>query len=199
MNVSMQDGFNLGWKLAAVLRGRAAPRLLHSYSAERQAIARELIEFDREWAALLASSKGSDPAETRSYFIKHGRYTAGTATRYRPSILTGEPTWQHLASGFAIGTRFHSAPVIRIADAKPVHLGHIVKADGRFRIFAFAGADDAGGDKSGIYALCEFLVAEPDSPVVKYTPPGAVAIKDHDWRLAFHLAPSTSSVQVPSP
>src|SRR5204863_902646 len=80
MNVSMQDGFNLGWKLAAVLRQRAAPRLLHSYSAERQAIAGELIAFDREWAALLASSKGSDPAETQSYFVKHGRYTAGTAT-----------------------------------------------------------------------------------------------------------------------
>src|SRR5215469_6641071 len=52
MNVSMQDSFNLGWKLAAVLRGRAAPKLLHTYSAERQAIASELIDFDREWAAL---------------------------------------------------------------------------------------------------------------------------------------------------
>jgi len=173
MNVSMQDGFNLGWKLASVLRGRAAPGLLHTYSADRQAIAGELIEFDREWAALLASSKGSDPAETQSYFVKHGRYTAGTATRYRSSIITGAPTWQHLASGFAIGTRFHSAPVIRVADAKPVHLGHVVKADGRFRIFAFAGAGDGGGDKSGIRALCEFLAAAPGSPLVKYTPPGA--------------------------
>ena len=32
MNVSMQDAFNLGWKLAAVLEGRAAPELLHTYS-----------------------------------------------------------------------------------------------------------------------------------------------------------------------
>ena len=39
MNVSMQDGFNLGWKLAAVLRKRCAPGLLHTYSAERQTIA----------------------------------------------------------------------------------------------------------------------------------------------------------------
>jgi phenol 2-monooxygenase len=172
MNVSMQDGFNLGWKLAAVLRGRAAPRLLHTYSAERQAIAKELIEFDREWAALLASTKGSDPAETQSYFVKHGRYTAGTATRYRPSILTSAPTWQHLASGVPIGMRFHSAPVIRVADAKPIHLGHTVKADGRFHIFAFAGKGDTGGGKSRVRALCEFLSAAPDSPVVKYTPPG---------------------------
>src|SRR5262245_46971685 len=42
MNVSMQDAFNLGWKLASVLRGRCPPEILHTYSAERQAIAKEL-------------------------------------------------------------------------------------------------------------------------------------------------------------
>ncbi|MBV8836636.1 MAG: FAD-dependent monooxygenase, partial [Alphaproteobacteria bacterium] len=99
MNVSMQDGFNLGWKLAAVLRKRAAPHLLHTYSLERQAIAKELIDFDREWAAMLASSHGFDAAETERYFVKHGRYTAGTATRYQPSLLTGAATHQHLAKG----------------------------------------------------------------------------------------------------
>ena len=169
MNVSMQDGFNLGWKLASVLRQRCSPRLLQTYSAERQAIARELIEFDREWAALLASSKGFDPVETQSYFVRHGRYTAGTAARYRPSLLTGDATHQHLAAGFAIGMRFHSAPVIRLADARPVQLGHTVKADGRWRIFAFAGAQDPAAPNSGIRALCDFLAAAADSPVRRYT------------------------------
>ena len=60
MNVSMQDAFNLGWKLAAVLRGRCAPTLLHTYSAERQAIAKELIDFDREWAKMLSSPVKAD-------------------------------------------------------------------------------------------------------------------------------------------
>jgi len=170
MNVSMQDGFNLGWKLASVLRKRCAPHLLHTYSAERQAIAKDLIDFDREWAAMLASSKGFDAAETQRYFVRHGRYTAGTAAHYRPSILTGEATWQHLAEGLTIGMRFHSAPVIRIADAKPVHLGHAVKADGRWRIFAFAGAQDPAASNSGIRALCDFLSQAHESPVTKYTP-----------------------------
>ncbi len=161
MNVSMQDGFNLGWKLASVLRKRSAPHLLHTYSAERQAVAKELIDFDREWAALLASSKGFDAAETQKYFVRHGRYTAGTATRYRPALLTGEPTYQHLAEGLTIGMRFHSAPVIRVADAKPVHLGHAVKADGRWRIFAFAGAENPAAPNSGIRALCDFLGEAP--------------------------------------
>ena len=172
MNVSMQDGFNLGWKLASVLRQRGAPHLLHSYSAERQAIAKELIDFDREWAAMLASSKGFDAAETQRYFVKHGRYTAGTAAHYRPSLLTGEATFQYLAAGLTIGMRFHSAPVVRVADAKPVHLGHAVKADGRWRIFAFAGAGDPAAPNSGIRALCDFLADEPESPVRKYTPTG---------------------------
>src|SRR5262249_19460068 len=131
MNVSMQDGFNLGWKLAAVLRKRCAPHLLHTYSAERQTIAKELIDFDREWATLLASSKsdgrGPDPAKMQRYFVQHGRYPAGTATRYQPSLLTGAATWQHLAQGLTIGMRFHSAPVIRVADAKPLQLGHVIK------------------------------------------------------------------------
>src|SRR5207248_11634908 len=36
MNVSMQDGFNLGWTLAAVVRCLAAPELLRTYSDERR-------------------------------------------------------------------------------------------------------------------------------------------------------------------
>jgi phenol 2-monooxygenase len=173
MNVSMQDGFNLGWKLASVLRNRAAPGLMSTYSEERQAVAKELIDFDREWAQVLSSStKAADPAETQRYFVQHGRYTAGTATRYRPSLLTGAARHQHLAAGFTIGMRFHSAPVIRVADAKPMHLGHVVKADGRWRIFAFAPAADPAAPKSAIRALCDFLGEAPQSPVRKYTPAG---------------------------
>ncbi|MBV9395858.1 MAG: FAD-binding monooxygenase [Methylobacteriaceae bacterium] len=176
MNVSMQDSFNLGWKLASVLRNRCAPRLLHTYSAERQAIAKELIDFDREWAEMLSASAKSatelNPSEVQAYFVRQGRYTAGTATCYRPSIITGESAYQDLARGFVIGTRFHSAPVIRLADAKPVQLGHAVKADGRWRLFAFADRDDPAGAASRIRGLCEFLAEASGSPVMKYTPVG---------------------------
>ena len=177
MNVSMQDGFNLGWKLAAVLRKRCAPHLLKSYSTERQVIAKELIDFDREWARVISSStaatgtdKAFDPDLMQRYFVQHLRYTAGAMTRYQPSLLTGEATHQHLATGFRIGMRFHSAPVIRVADAKPVQLGHTVKADGRWRIFAFAPAEDPAKPHSAIRALCAFLAEAPAVPVRKYTP-----------------------------
>jgi 2-polyprenyl-6-methoxyphenol hydroxylase-like FAD-dependent oxidoreductase len=60
MNVSMQDAFNLGWKLAAVLRGRCSPAVLRTYSVERQSVAKELIDFDRKWASMF-SAPPKDP------------------------------------------------------------------------------------------------------------------------------------------
>jgi phenol 2-monooxygenase len=192
MNVSMQDGFNLGWKLAAVLRGRAMPKLLHSYSAERQAVAKELIDFDREWAQVLSSSAGANPAETQRYFVQHGRYTAGTATRYRPALLTGEATHQKLATGFPIGMRFHSAPVIRVADAKPMHLGHVVRADGRWRIFIFAPEQNAA---AAIKPLCDFLEGAAGSPVKKHTPAGSDIDAVIDVRAIFQQGHSDIAIE----
>src|SRR4051812_37691937 len=133
MNVSMADAWNLGWKLASVLRGTARPELLDTYSAERQVIAQELIDFDREFARMFSAPpaedgdddpQGVDPAEFQRYFVQQGRFTAGVATRYASSIITAEPTHQDLAAGFQVGMRFHSAPVVRLADARPLQLGH---------------------------------------------------------------------------
>ncbi|MDJ1008457.1 MAG: FAD-dependent monooxygenase [Paracoccaceae bacterium] len=42
-NTSIQDGFNLAWKLAAVLKGQAGQGLLDSYSAERAPVARQIV------------------------------------------------------------------------------------------------------------------------------------------------------------
>lgn len=179
MNVSMQDAFNLGWKLAGVLRGQLKPEILHSYSAERQTVANELIEFDREFARMFSAppkddtnQDGVDPAEFQKYFVKQGRFTAGTATRYQPSSLTGPSDYQHLAKGLEIGTRFHSAPVIRLADAKPVHLGHVIEADGRWRLFAFAPQNAPLSTTSPVEHLCTFLAEAPTSPILRHTATG---------------------------
>ena len=43
MNTGIQDAFNLGWKLAYVLRGTAPESLLESYHAERNPIAAQLL------------------------------------------------------------------------------------------------------------------------------------------------------------
>jgi len=181
MNVSMQDTFNLGWKLAAVLRGRSSPALLHTYSAERQAIAAQLIDFDREFSRMFSAtskepgreaSENVDPAKFQSYFVAQGRFTAGTATRYTPSLICGASTFAHLATGFPVGMRFHSAPVIRLVDAKPMQLGHAAVADGAWRIYAFADSRNPHDPASRIGALCRVLDADK-SPIRRFTPSGA--------------------------
>lgn len=194
MNFSMQDTFNLGWKLASVLRKQCAPVLLHTYSAERQPAAQELIDFDRKWAKMFSDrprvaadtqAEGVDPQEFQKYFVKQGRFTAGMGTHYPPSIICGEAMHQHLAAGFVIGTRFHSAPVIRLGDAKLVHLGHAARADGRWRLYAFAGAGDPIASSSHIGALCDFLAESPDSPVRRFTPAGQDIDAVFDVRAVF--------------
>ncbi len=190
MNVSMQDSFNLGWKLASVLDGRARPELLRTYSAERHAIAQGLIDFDKEWSKIMASQPkdpnrpelgGVDPQELQAYFVKSGRYTAGVATQYAPTtVLTAKSDHQDLAKGFVIGMRFHSAPVVRLADAKPVHLGHAARADGAWRIYAFA---DASGQR--LRELAAYLAESASSPIRRYTPAGADIDSVIDLRAIF--------------
>ena len=43
-NTSMQDAFNLAWKLAMVLKEQAGPGLLESYQEERQPVAESMVE-----------------------------------------------------------------------------------------------------------------------------------------------------------
>ena len=176
MNVSMGDSFNLGWKLISVLRGQSEPSLLCSYSAERQDVAQALIDFDQEWARVISqrdSDGGGDTPTFQKYFVEHGRYTAGVSVRYKPSHLTGDAKWQHLARGFEIGMRFHSAPVIRLADARPLSLGHVVDADARWRLFIFADAAAPLSEDNPLAGLCAFLARDPHSPLRRHTPEDA--------------------------
>ena len=210
MNVSMQDAFNLGWKLAAVLQGRSPASLLHTYSAERQAVAKELIDFDREWAAMLSAPVSApvsatfsaidsapstkDGSQVQRYFVQHGRYTAGTATYYQPSLLTGASTYQYLAKGLLIGTRFHSAPVVRMGDGKLLQLSETLTADGRWRLIAFAGQGDDAGPASPVGGLCRFLAESPQSPLKRFTPAGADVDSVLDVRAVFQQSHHTLAV-----
>ena len=52
LNLSLQDGVNLGWKMAAVVTGRAQPALLATYETERRPAAERLIMQSRVQLAL---------------------------------------------------------------------------------------------------------------------------------------------------
>ncbi len=169
MNVSMQDGFNLGWKLGSVLTGRSPESLLSTYSAERQVIAQNLIDFDKQWSTLMAKKpkEFDSPEELAEFYTSTAEFPAGFMTQYEPSMIVGEATHQDLAAGFPIGKRFKSARAVRVGDSVTRHLGHHAHADGRWRIYAFADQGD-----SLLESWAQWLGEAADSPLRRFTPAG---------------------------
>lgn len=186
MNVSMQDGFNLGWKLGQVLEGRSPASLLSTYSGERQVIAQNLIDFDREWSALMARKPEdfASPTELAEFYTSTAEFPAGFMTEYQPSPITGEKTHQDLATGFPIGKRFKSAKAMRVGDTNPVHLGHHHRADGRWRIYAFADAA-APAEASALRDWAEWAATSPESPIVRFTPAGGDVDRVFDVKVIY--------------
>ncbi len=171
MNVSIQDGFNLGWKLGSVLTGRAPASLLSTYTAERRPVAQQLIDFDREWSSLMARKPEeiSDPEDLATYYLATAEFPSGFMTQYEPGTgVIAADARQELATGFPLGKRFKSAPVTLVADGNVVHLGHHARADGRWRVYVFAGADGVG-EGSAAAEIGEWL-ASTGGPVARFTP-----------------------------
>jgi len=66
MNTGIQDGYNLAWKLALVLRGEASPRILDTYNEERVEVAERLLETTDRMFDLLVN-----PAWLLSFVRRH--------------------------------------------------------------------------------------------------------------------------------
>jgi len=58
LNLGLQDAVNLGWKLAAQVRGWAPDPLLDTYQAERHPVAAEVLENTRAQTELLSTEPG---------------------------------------------------------------------------------------------------------------------------------------------
>ncbi|KAF5594958.1 phenol 2-monooxygenase [Fusarium pseudocircinatum] len=175
MNVSLQDGFNIGWKMAHVLTGRAPPSVLETYVLERQQTAQQLIEFDRSFSKLFSSehrkANGITAKDFHDKFVETGRYTAGMATKYKPSVLTSlDESDNSIASGLTVGMRFPSAPVVRLSDTKPMQLNKTLAADGRWHVLTFCSGDFA---TKGLHDVAKEFV----NLMKMFTPTGAPADK----------------------
>jgi len=191
MNVSMQDTFNLGWKLVHVLQGRADARLLRSYTKERLTEAKRLVETDHKWSRVMsapttqAERDGTEEPRIIRQFKENLEFTGGTAVKYDTSYLFAAGTYQALAVGEEIGRRFHSAPVVRLSDVKQMQLGHVAKADARWRIYAFADQTDSGLAEAAIYKLANWLETHSYSPIVKHKRIGEDIDAVIDFRVVF--------------
>lgn len=175
MNVSMQDGWNIAWKLGYVLTGRAPESLLDTYSGERQEIAKNLIDFDKEWSTLMATKPEDLPSPDylEDFYVKTAEFPAGFMTEYKPSMITGGTDHQALATGFPVGKRFRSARVHRRENAYARQLGHEAYADGRYRLYVFADPAHPAAADSKVRALSDFLTSDASSPLVKHRQEGA--------------------------
>jgi len=83
LNTSIQDSHNLCWKIAMVLKGQAAPKLLESYDAERTPIAKQLVE--RAFKSLsklppLFQALGLPPSPTEADLQKSREMLKGTSS-----------------------------------------------------------------------------------------------------------------------
>ncbi|KEA61862.1 Salicylate hydroxylase [Marinobacterium lacunae] len=204
LNTSVMDTWNLGWKLAHVLTGLADQEILKTYSAERREYGQALIDFDREFSAMFSAKPksaenpdGVDPADFQRYFQLFGEYTAGVSIQYRPSIMVSEGAHQALATGLTVGKRFHSAPVVRQGDAKPVQLGHCHTANGAYRVYVFGDSAEPMSAQCGVKALCEYLANDANSPLKAHTPLGADPDSVIDVRAVFqqhHQAVETGTI-----
>ncbi|KAK3313361.1 FAD binding domain-containing protein [Apodospora peruviana] len=176
MNVSLQDGHNIGWKLGLILNGLAQPApLLESYIVEREKTARELIEFDRMFTKYFNSKyrqdNGITPQQFADNFVKAGRYTAGQAIQYTDSavIKTNGERDREIAAKITVGMRFPSAQVVRFCDAKPMQLVKGLPATGAWFLVVFAGdiLDSQGATR--LEKVSEVLA----QTVPRFTPPAS--------------------------
>ncbi|MFF2519210.1 FAD-dependent monooxygenase [Streptomyces sp. NPDC058086] len=62
LNLGVQDAFNLGWKLAAVVRGSANEDLLDTYHSERHTVGRQVLANIRAQVELLLGGPEVEPA-----------------------------------------------------------------------------------------------------------------------------------------
>ena len=115
LNTGVQDGYNLGWKLAAVLTGASA-ELLDSYQAERLPIAQDVLCLSRE--LIDAHNRGDEDAH------KRGPETQQLLLNYRGGPLTRELRAE--PGGLQAGDRAPDAPASD-ADGKPVRVFDLLR------------------------------------------------------------------------
>ncbi|MFZ2738628.1 MAG: FAD-dependent oxidoreductase [Burkholderiaceae bacterium] len=104
-NTAVEDAVNLGWKLAAVLKGQAPAHLLESYALERKPLAQRNTNYARQ----LADSIGLfDAAPELEELNDQGAQARALATDY----LNGHVRREFNIPGITFGGRYDDSPII---------------------------------------------------------------------------------------
>ncbi|PSK34046.1 Ubiquinone biosynthesis monooxygenase COQ6, mitochondrial [Elsinoe australis] len=215
MNVSMQDTYNLGWKIAHVVQGKAPRSILKTYQSERRRIAQDLINFDHKFSRLFSGRPAKDAAdeagvsmeEFKRVFLQGAMFASGLSVDYGRSMLIakegsakeqGDGTEvesaavkvvgnQALCKAASIGMRFPSFQVLNQSGARPWPFQVWLKSDGRYRVVLFAGNVKEPEQRQRVDKWCE-EAEKSGSWLKKYTPAGAT-IDSVIEILTIHSAP----------
>jgi 2,4-dichlorophenol 6-monooxygenase len=128
-NTSIQDAYNLAWKLAYVLRGTAGEALLDSYDAERTPVGRQIVlranksieEFGPIFSAL--GVLGTDDPDVMRAHIESRRDNTPEAARQRAELRTALELkdYEFNAHGVELGQRYASGAVVPDSTPEPAY------------------------------------------------------------------------------
>lgn len=228
MNVSMQDAFNLGWKVAGCIRGRWNRNVLKTYQSERRRVAQDLIDFDHRFSRLFSGRPAKDMRDKegvsmdvfKKVFKQGHMFTSGIGLDYGASIIIAKEgsaqeqgdgtdvigdasirvvSTQHRAKEIKVGMRMPSFKVLNQSDARPWHFQELLKSNGTWRVVVFPGDIRKPETKTRLDVLGRKFAAA-DSFLNRYTP----ANEKHDSvieLLAVHAAPrkETTIFDFPEP
>jgi phenol 2-monooxygenase (NADPH) len=201
MNVSMQDTYNLCWKISSVLNGTSERSILKTYQSERRRIAQDFIAFDHKFSRLFSGRPAKDVTdeagismdEFKSAFQRGNLFASGVAVNYGASVITakdgdaaeqGDGTAvarsdsirvigkQELATNIKLGMRMPSFKVLNQADARPWHFQEVLRSNGKWRIVVFAGDVSDKTQMGRVHKLGQGLSASKSSFISRFTPRG---------------------------
>ncbi|MES2946086.1 MAG: FAD-dependent monooxygenase, partial [Pseudomonadota bacterium] len=111
-NTSVDDAVNLGWKLAAVVKGWAGEALLDSYEAERKPIGHRNTTFARSMADSIGSIKVPPQLEAAGEEADAVRQNLGHALHQHVRNEFNIP-------GLQLGLRYEGSPIVAPEDGAP--------------------------------------------------------------------------------
>jgi hypothetical protein len=107
-NTAVEDAVNLGWKLAAVLKGQAPPTLLDSYGLERKPLAQRNTGYARQFADSIGLFDAVPELDEDTPAGQRAREAAGV-------YLNGHVRREFNVPGVTFGGRYDGSPII-VAD-----------------------------------------------------------------------------------
>ena len=128
-NTSIQDGYNLAWKLALVLRGQAGPGLLDSYDAERAPIGKQIVERANksieEYGPIFGALGllGTQDADQMNANMQARKENTPEAKAQRQALRDALDfkTYEFNAHGVELGMHYQSGAVVPDGTPEPVN------------------------------------------------------------------------------